>query len=798
MTAPRAREQADPPSPPDRLPSPRGGHPSPSTASAAGRPAGFARLAGARRGLVGSARALAAAALLALFGGLALLATAQAQTTGICDRTQQVQDEILRQLSAVSDCAAVTVADLATVTELSLEDKSITSLKAGDFDGLTAVWKINLNFNQLGALPANLFSGLTSLTWLEVQESGLTSLPADAFSGLTALTSLFLDGNRSLGSLPANLFSRLTSLRYLALGSIGMTELPAGLFSGLSELEDINLTGNELTSLPAGVFSGLSKLDSLQLGFNLLTSTSLPDGVRAKVLAGAPFAVDIPVTVVDGTLAGGATTLRVKAGSVEGDPEFGLDAGGPRLAGYESGSGTDRLVFAYRVQTDDRNEDGIWIGNHNHATNRTFRLDGNDRIRNAEGDEAELTHDELGRQSGHKVDGSQKGGMHSHPEFDHAHPHYNTDKRYYTQKYAGHTHASHEHSNTANNHSSSWKRPGGHHHHEQEEPNGTFLGPDLLKHDDVVHTHVCMDIKPTCNQGNNFYQLGDELGLPIEVTHAHANSEPGHRYDWMMYFEDRESEPEATPTPRGLTATPGNARVTLAWNAPGPDSGVTRHEYRYKTSGDYPAAWTRIANSAPGETHASGFTVTSLVNGTAYTFELRTVNANGDSDAATSDTVTPTAPPRIVGVAVTSTPELDGDTYGAGDDIRIDGDVRPAGAGRGRPGVRARRGRPARGRVQNGQRHREAGVRLHGAVERARLHAAGGRPRRQRHLDRDRRPPHQSDVPAGRRRPHRERLGPPGRRPGPRRAGHADRPQGGRLAEERNALPSRFHPRSRA
>ena len=156
MTAPRAREQADPPSPPDRLPSPRGGHPSPSTASAAGRPAG------ARRGLVGSARALAAAALLALFGGLALLATAQAQTTGICDRTQQVQDEILRQLSAVSDCAAV--------TELSLEDKSITSLKAGDFDGLTAVWKINLNFNQLGALPANLFSGLTSLTWLEVQE----------------------------------------------------------------------------------------------------------------------------------------------------------------------------------------------------------------------------------------------------------------------------------------------------------------------------------------------------------------------------------------------------------------------------------------------------------------------------------------------------------------------------------------------------------------------------------------------------------------------------------------------------
>ena len=67
MSVPRARDQRRPPAPPDRLPSPRGGHPSPSTASAAARRAGFARLAGV--------------ALLALFGALALPATAQAQTT---------------------------------------------------------------------------------------------------------------------------------------------------------------------------------------------------------------------------------------------------------------------------------------------------------------------------------------------------------------------------------------------------------------------------------------------------------------------------------------------------------------------------------------------------------------------------------------------------------------------------------------------------------------------------------------------------------------------------------------------
>ena len=83
MTAPRAREQAGPPSPPDRRPPRRGGGSSPSPyrcASAAGRPAGPARLCGARRGLVRSARALAAAALLVLSGALALPAPAQAQT----------------------------------------------------------------------------------------------------------------------------------------------------------------------------------------------------------------------------------------------------------------------------------------------------------------------------------------------------------------------------------------------------------------------------------------------------------------------------------------------------------------------------------------------------------------------------------------------------------------------------------------------------------------------------------------------------------------------------------------------
>ena len=79
-----AREHGCLPPRPDTLPPRRGGGSSPSPytcASAAGRAAGPARLFGARRGLVRSARMLAAAALLALSGALALPATAQAQET---------------------------------------------------------------------------------------------------------------------------------------------------------------------------------------------------------------------------------------------------------------------------------------------------------------------------------------------------------------------------------------------------------------------------------------------------------------------------------------------------------------------------------------------------------------------------------------------------------------------------------------------------------------------------------------------------------------------------------------------
>ena len=127
-------------------------------------------------------------------------------------------------------------------------------------------------------------------------------------------------------------------------------------------------------------------------------------------------------------------------------------------------------------------------------------------------------------------------------------------------------------------------------------------------------------------------------------------------------------EPPAAPT--GLSATAGNGRVALAWNAQASDAVITHHEYRYKTDSDYQDNWKTIPFSAPGGFNEDGFTVTGLDNGTAHTFQLRAVNAGGESDAVESSAVTPSGSGRIVeSITMRRYDGQDGHPYGVGDEM---------------------------------------------------------------------------------------------------------------------------------
>ena len=87
--------------------------------------------------------------------------------------------------------------------------------------------------------------------------------------------------------------------------------------------------------------------------------------------------------------------------------------------------------------------------------------------------------------------------------------------------------------------------------------------------------------------------------------------------------------PEA---PLGLMAMPGDGAVRLEWGPPESDGGspIQRYEYRLKDGREEFGEWTPIADSAPGEVNATGYTVGELDNGTVYVFELRAVNLVGN------------------------------------------------------------------------------------------------------------------------------------------------------------------------
>ena len=80
--------------------------------------------------------------------------------------------------------------------------------------------------------------------------------------------------------------------------------------------------------------------------------------------------------------------------------------------------------------------------------------------------------------------------------------------------------------------------------------------------------------------------------------------------------------------PAELAALPGDGTVRLEWSPPESDGGtpILRYEYRLKEVRGEFGEWTPIADSAPGEVNATGYTVGGLNNGTVYVFELRAVN----------------------------------------------------------------------------------------------------------------------------------------------------------------------------
>ena len=219
---------------------------------------------------------------------------------------------------------------LTSLTSLNLGYNPLSSLPAGTFDRLTQLTRLDLSGDNLGALPVGIFDHLTELQRLNLEYARITSLPNGVFDNLTSLASLNLDGLRS-ASLPDGVFFWLASLKSLSLRDSSLGSLSKDAFFGLSGLASLNLYGNRLTNLPSGIFSGLSSLTSLNLSRGrlppLLDPLSLTVSLekvgegqfKAVAPTGAPFPILMLLSVTNGSIVGGASSIAIPTGRVDSD-----------------------------------------------------------------------------------------------------------------------------------------------------------------------------------------------------------------------------------------------------------------------------------------------------------------------------------------------------------------------------------------------------------------------------------------------------------------------------------------------
>ena len=98
--------------------------------------------------------------------------------------------------------------------------------------------------------------------------------------------------------------------------------------------------------------------------------------------------------------------------------------------------------------------------------------------------------------------------------------------------------------------------------------------------------------------------------------------------------------PQVPAAPANLSAAAGDGTVTLSWDD-ADDATITGYEYRYRTGMTWNPDWTDID---PSDENTISHTLRGLTNGTAHTFEVRAINADGNGTTA-SVTATPVSPP---------------------------------------------------------------------------------------------------------------------------------------------------------
>ena len=251
----------------------------------------------------------------------------EADPTDLCSRTAVVKNVIVSKVSGKTNCADITVAELAGVTGLSFVGGSLngsslrgSNLKSGDFAGLTGLTDLRLRFNEITTLPADIFSGLSALTRLELDNNQLSTLPTGVFSGLISLTTLNLSSNSLPTSLPASLFADVPSTATITLPTGTTINAAVPTTVGSIPAQTTNL-GVPLTVNVADKFSDPN--DTLTYTVESNNTATVTVAVSGSAITITPVAIGTATITITAADTAGQTAIQtfvVSVNAQEADP----------------------------------------------------------------------------------------------------------------------------------------------------------------------------------------------------------------------------------------------------------------------------------------------------------------------------------------------------------------------------------------------------------------------------------------------------------------------------------------------
>ncbi len=247
--------------------------------------------------------------------------------TDVCGRTSEVRDAIVNAVAGVDDCRDLLPSHLANMQNLFVTSVNLTSVKSGDFAGLTGLIRLGLNANKLTSLPATIFSPLTGLQRLFLQGNNFTTLPANIFEPLPNLIHLSLASNR-FESLPEGILVPLTKLTILSLsGNPGAPFRPtvdAGPDQSVLTGAQVSLAGRATGAWGNNVFWQWEQVDGPSSNTVVTDGVTLTGATSSTAMFTAPEMtkalhfrlVATPPQAVSGTAASLADWVTVGAGNL--------------------------------------------------------------------------------------------------------------------------------------------------------------------------------------------------------------------------------------------------------------------------------------------------------------------------------------------------------------------------------------------------------------------------------------------------------------------------------------------------